>query len=702
MASQNALQNDGGQPVPGLGQLQQLASTMKQLADSFTTAIDAFSTAQSQNSTQPLATRYPTIDTPTAPVLQRIQGLQNQAQHQLQSLHDISAGTSQESVSDMSLVPAVPKVTNVRSSSSSSSLSAPFVQLADDIEHTNSDSTEVIHIKEEPYQSHPYPTDFMAMVAASVNNSMPSMVVPAFEEFQRKRRKVSMIGHAKTHVKDIVVLPAVDTLEEGISIPRGESRAILASKGLIGKINIQNDWSAVDIEVEISNKFCKPFGLKKGQRLPYSYLSTMPGTKRLWRPMVAPGFQWNAPEVLTAAGQGSLYIMSHIPLQEFQSMYEPVEPGNGLDALLAQEENNTSHEESIPNRPPCLFRKIIFAVTEHVITALDQVKFHKTNGKSFVVCNYGAGSGEFTYSLMNNVCDYIRNTKRDSNFDIDLIVQEQPDNDFNALFSCMREVTNFVPGVNVMANATPSHQKCLPNGLVNFGFSAFSMHQLSQRPCKTSVELHSSLLTERNDCMAFKAQAQQDWETFILHRGRELAPGGQLVVLNFSTDRKEQTFGKTQRIRCSVFSVLSAQWKSLHDDKYITDAEFRNTVFCTYHRTEDEHGAPFLDRNSSVYQMGLRLLSMNTKYFYCPLRDRWLTGDRSEEESQEFASGYVSSVRTWAEATFRSALINDRSPEEKAQIINELFARVRADVLSCPINHGIDAVLVLMQIAKES
>lgn len=202
--------------------------------------------------------------------------------------------------------------------------------------------------------------------------------------------------------------------------------------------------------------------------------------------------------------------------------------------------------------------------------------------------------------------------------------------------------------------------------------------------------------------MAFKAQAQQDWETLILHRGRELAPGGQLVILNYSTDHKEQTFGKTQRIRCSVFSVLSKHWKSLRDDKHITDAEFRNALFCTYHRTEEEHGAPFLDRNSSVYRMGLRLISMNTKYFYCPLRDRWLTGNRSEEESQEFASSYVNSVRTWAESTFRSALINNRSSDEKTEIINELFTRVQADVMSCPINHGIDAVLVLMQITKDA
>jgi hypothetical protein len=35
---------------------------------------------------------------------------------------------------------------------------------------------------------------------------------------------------------------------------------------------------------------------------------------------------------------------------------------------------------------------------------------------------------------------------------------------------------------------------------------------------------------------AFAAQAAADWETILLHRARELVPGGQLVFANLCID----------------------------------------------------------------------------------------------------------------------------------------------------------------------
>ena len=42
--------------------------------------------------------------------------------------------------------------------------------------------------------------------------------------------------------------------------------------------------------------------------------STVPGAKKLKMPNVSTSFQWNAPEVLSLASQGALYIMTHLPV----------------------------------------------------------------------------------------------------------------------------------------------------------------------------------------------------------------------------------------------------------------------------------------------------------------------------------------------------------------------------------------------------
>ena len=46
----------------------------------------------------------------------------------------------------------------------------------------------------------------------------------------------------------------------------------------------------------------------------FGAFNTLPGAKKLKMPNVSTSFQWNAPEVLSLASQGALYIMTHLPV----------------------------------------------------------------------------------------------------------------------------------------------------------------------------------------------------------------------------------------------------------------------------------------------------------------------------------------------------------------------------------------------------
>lgn len=121
-----------------------------------------------------------------------------------------------------------------------------------------------------------------------------------------------MQGKSKIVTKDVVCVP----YEEGdiFAIPRGGRRAQLAELGLISKVSLNTTWNKSTVAKEISSIFRKAFKLGGNEEMPFQYLSTVPGAKKLKMPNVSTSFQWNAPEVLSLASQGALYIMTHLPV----------------------------------------------------------------------------------------------------------------------------------------------------------------------------------------------------------------------------------------------------------------------------------------------------------------------------------------------------------------------------------------------------
>ena len=70
------------------------------------------------------------------------------------------------------------------------------------------------------------------------------------------------------------------------------------------------------------------------------------------------------------------------------------------------------------------------------------------------------------------------------------------------------------------------------------------MHYLSRLPATLAEHVH--VVTARGaERDAFAAQAASDWETILLHRARELVPGGQLVFANFCIDEAGRYTGAT-------------------------------------------------------------------------------------------------------------------------------------------------------------
>ena len=173
-------------------------------------------------------------------------------------------------------------------------------------------------------------------------------------------------------------------------------------------------------------------------------------------------------------------------------------------------------------------------------------------------------------------------------------------------------------------------------------------HDLKQY-CILGLKLHPS------------ARAKKNWNDLLLARASELRPNGRLVMLNFGIDEEGRYLGNTGGV--NMFDTFNDLWRSMRDEGIISNDEFVNTAFPQYYRTVEEFCAPLKDKDSAVYQAGLRLVSAHTGVVKCPYRRAY---DESEGEmsARAFAKSYVPTLRSWSEAVFLSGLDDQRPLEE--------------------------------------
>jgi len=124
----------------------------------------------------------------------------------------------------------------------------------------------------------------------------------------------------------VICLPPSKKITSSIPIPRGESRATLQEAGLVGKASIDSSWKARDIAREITSLFGPSFGVVDEEILPFHYLSTLPGTKKLCIPKTSSSFVWDASQVLSICSRDTLYIMSNV--EPLRSLNRNEETGN--------------------------------------------------------------------------------------------------------------------------------------------------------------------------------------------------------------------------------------------------------------------------------------------------------------------------------------------------------------------------------------
>jgi hypothetical protein len=187
-----------------------------------------------------------------------------------------------------------------------------------------------------------------------------------------------------------------------------------------------------------------------------------------------------------------------------------------------------------------------------------------------VIADYGAATG---YNSLLPISAAIAVLRRRTRPEHSVLVThtDVPENDFTALFRTLSDDPDSYlkkdPACFASAVGRSFYTQIVPSNSVNLAWSSWSIQWLARTP--TPIPDHVIVAHCRDDDVraAYARQAAHDWHEFVAFRGRELSPGGRLVVLA-SAIGEDGDFGYGP-----LLDAMSATLTDLVARKLLTDDE---------------------------------------------------------------------------------------------------------------------------------
>jgi SAM dependent carboxyl methyltransferase len=210
--------------------------------------------------------------------------------------------------------------------------------------------------------------------------------------------------------------------------------------------------------------------------------------------------------------------------------------------------------------------------------------------EAIVIADYGASEGRNSLAPMAVAIACLR-ARVGRERAISVVHTDLPSSDFNALFQTLdtdpQSYLRGDPAIFASAVGRSFYQQILPAGSVTLGWSSWAVHWLSRTPAPIPDQVQAAYSKDAAARAAYGRQAAEDWQTFLTHRGRELRPGGRLVVLSMALD-DNGSFGYRP-----VLDAMYGALIDLVDEGFLRPDEVRRMAIPTVGRSRADLEAPF-------------------------------------------------------------------------------------------------------------
>jgi hypothetical protein len=272
-----------------------------------------------------------------------------------------------------------------------------------------------------------------------------------------------------------------------------------------------------------------------------------------------------------------------------------------------------------------------------------------------IVADYGSSQGRNSLGPLGAAIGVLRQ-RAGAERPISVVHTDLPGNDFSALFqtvganpdSYLRGDANVFP----YAIGRSFYESLFPPDSVTLGWSSWAVQWMSRVPDAVPDHIHHSRSAVASVRAAYARQGAEDWETFLALRGRELRPGGRLVVLLMALDEHGEF------ARGPLLDHLEGVLTEFVAEGFVTPAEHARMTIPTVGRGRAELLAPFAAKGHFA---ALQMVQLDI--FACP--DPIWEAFEAGGDAKALGLRYAAFTRAWAAPTLAAAL-DSTSPDGRA------------------------------------
>jgi hypothetical protein len=291
-----------------------------------------------------------------------------------------------------------------------------------------------------------------------------------------------------------------------------------------------------------------------------------------------------------------------------------------------------------------------------------------------VVADYGASTG---HNSLLPICAAIAVLRKRTRHDHSTLVvhTDIPENDFTALFRTLAEDPDSYLAKDSVTFASAIgrsfYEQILPSSSVNLGWSSWAIQWLSRVP--SPIPDHIQVAYSGDDVVRdrFVRQAAHDWHEFIAFRGRELCPGGRLVVMTMAVD-DDGEFGYRP-----MFTAVLDTLDELRGAGLVTAEEIQRMCVPVVGRKEADFFSPFAPsgRFESLEIDHLEVFNAE---------DRFWSQYQVDSDEKAFGAQWASFVRASVFPTLVTALDGGLDDARRTQFLDRLESGVAQRLAAAP------------------
>lgn len=303
-----------------------------------------------------------------------------------------------------------------------------------------------------------------------------------------------------------------------------------------------------------------------------------------------------------------------------------------------------------------------------------------------VVADYGAANGFNSLLPIGAALAVLRKRTRPEH-SVLVVHTDRPDNDFTALFHTLENDpdTYLRKDRAVFASAVGRsfYAQILPSNSVNLGWSSWAIHWLSRVPCSFEGHIQVDYCADENVRAAYAKQSAHDWHEFIAFRGRELCPGGRLVVMTMAIS--EDGDAGFQPLLAAITDGL----EELTADGFLTADEMARMCVPTVGRRAGDFTAPFAP--SGRFE-GLEIEHLDV----FDADDRFWSRYKLDSDAEAFGAKWAGFARASVCPALTAALEGGADDPRTPEFLDRLESAVAQRLAAAPAQTRIPLALVVL------